>query len=66
MLWIYLFVAALIAWGIYKDLSRKETWMIAFGKVAQRDKPKTYWLIIGLRVFIFLAVIAAAYLRSQF
>lgn len=65
MLWIYLFVAGLIAWGIYNDLSRKETWLIAFGKVVQRDKPKIYWLIIGLRVFILLAVIAAAYLRSQ-
>lgn len=65
MTWIYLFVAALVAWGIYKDLSRKETWMIAFGKVARRDKPATYWLIIGLRVFIFLAVIVVAYQRSQ-
>lgn len=65
MLWIYLFVAALIAWGLYKDLSRQETWMIGFGKVVQRDKPAAYWLIIVLRGFIFLAIIVIVALRSR-
>ena len=65
MLLIYLLTAALIAWGIYKDLSRRETWMIGIGKVVRRDKPEVYWLTIVLRCFVFLAVIVAAYLRGQ-
>jgi hypothetical protein len=65
MLWIYLLAAALIAWGIVKDLNRRETWMIFFGKIVLREKPRIYWLTIGMRGLIFLAVIVAAYLRSQ-
>jgi hypothetical protein len=39
--------------------------MIGIGKVVRRDKPEVYWLTIVLRCFVFLAVIVAAYLRSQ-
>ena len=65
MVLLYILTAAVIAWGIYKDLSRRETWMIGFGKVARRDKPEVYWLTIGLRCLVFLTVIFAAYLRSR-
>ena len=65
MFWIYLAVAVLIAWGVYRDLAKKETWMIAFGKVVRSEKPETYWLIIVLRIFLFMAVVTAACLRTQ-
>jgi hypothetical protein len=65
MVLLYILTAAVIAWGLYKDLSRRETWRIAFGKVVRRDKPRVYWLTIGLRCLILLTVIFAAYLRSR-
>lgn len=65
MIWIYLIAATLIAWGIARDLSRGETWMLGFGAVIRRSKPGVYWLTICLRGFIFLVVILAAYLRIQ-
>ncbi len=42
MLLIYLIVAVAIAWGIIKDISREETWMLGFGKITRRDKPGAY------------------------
>jgi hypothetical protein len=65
MLWLYLIAAALIAWGIAKDISRQETWLIGFGKVVRKEQPGKYWLTIMLRVLICFAVIIAAYLRSR-
>jgi hypothetical protein len=64
MIWLYLIAAILIAWGIAKDLSRRETWLLGFGKIVRKKNPKMYWLTIGLRTLIFLAVIVAAYLRG--
>lgn len=64
MIWIYLLAAALIAWGLCKDITRRETWMIGFGKVVRRDQPVTYWSTILLRFLIFAAVLVAAWLRS--
>lgn len=65
MLWIYFIAAALIAWGIYRDLARRETWMIGFGKVVKQKQPGTYWLTIGLRALIFAAVLLAAWYRTR-
>jgi hypothetical protein len=64
MIWLYLIAAILIAGGIVKDLSRRETWLLGFGKIVRKQKPKMYWLTIGLRTFIFLAVVVAAYFRN--
>lgn len=65
MFWLYLFAAALIAWGLFKDLTRGETWMIFFGRILLREKPRIYWLTIGMRGLLFLAIIVAAFLRVQ-
>ena len=65
MVWLYLFAAALIAWGLAKDLTRKETWMIGFGKVTLREKPAIFWLTVTMRGLIFIAVLVAAWLRSS-
>ncbi len=65
MLWLYLVAAVLIAWGLAKDLSRRETWLIGFGKILRKDQPRKYWLTIVLRLLLFFAVILAAFLRSQ-
>lgn len=65
MIWIYLIAAALIAWGIVNDLFRRETWLIGFGRIVRQSNAKMYWLTISLRVFIFLAVLIAAYLRLK-
>lgn len=65
MIWIYLTAAVLIAWGIARDITRRETWMIGFGKVALRNKPSIFWLTIAMRGFIFLVVLAAAWFRHQ-
>lgn len=65
MIWIYLAAAALIAWGIARDLSRRETWMIGFGSVSLRAKPGVFWLTIVMRGLLFLAVLAAAWFRNQ-
>jgi len=64
MLLIYLIVAVAIAWGIIKDISREETWMLGFGKIDRRDKPGAYWLTILLRGFILVVIIVTVYLRS--
>ncbi len=65
MIWLYLLVTILIAWGLAKDLSRKETWLIGFGRITLKAQPRRYWLAIGLRVFILAAVVATAWIRSQ-
>ena len=65
MAWLYLLAAIFIAWGIFKDLSRRETWLIGFGKIVRKKSPRMYWLTIGLRTFIFLAVVVAAYIRGS-
>jgi hypothetical protein len=64
MLWIYLIAAAVIAWGLARDLARRETWMIGFGRVTRRDKPGNYWLTILLRGYNFLVILVAAWFRS--
>jgi hypothetical protein len=65
MLWLYLLATLLIAWGLVKDLSRGETWLLGFGRITLKGEPRRYWLTVVLRIFILVAVVAAAWARSQ-